>query len=140
MRAMVRAITAIGAEAPTRDDEKWLDIQSNITAAITHNERLYLLAEHGTDENRPVGFIEASIFSTLTVFEPRNVLHIHSLYVIDEQRHRGIATELMKHMLDLGKERGCTEAELDTIVANPARRLFEKLGFAVSEHNLRRTL
>ena len=140
LRNMVDAIASAGARTPARDDRKWLDIQSNIESAILHNERFYLLAECTGENKKPIGFIEASIFSTVTVFEPRKVLHIHSLYVVDTERRKGVATDLMKHMLLFGKEQDCTEAELDTLVANPARGLFEKLGFRVREYNMRKTL
>lgn len=140
LRSMIDAMVAVGAQVPVGDEKKWQEIQTNIKAAISHNERLYLLAEHGEDKKTPIGFIEASIFSMLTIFEPRKILHIHSLYVVDAERRKGIATELMKHMLATAKEQGCTEVELDTLVANPARGLFEKLGFAVSEYNMRKHL
>ena len=140
LRDMVSAMAADGARVPVRDDKKWLDIQTNIESAISHNERFYLLAEYEGTNRPPIGFIEASIFNTVTVFEPRKVLHVHSLFVVDSERRKGVATDLMKHMLELGKEKECTEAELDTLVANPARGLFEKLGFAVREYNMRKRL
>jgi ribosomal protein S18 acetylase RimI-like enzyme len=140
LRSMVKAMAAVGAPTPVYDKKKWQDIQDNIASAISHNERLYLLAEYEKAENKPVGFIEASIFSIPVLIEPRKVLHIHSLYVVDAERRKGVATELMKHMLIAGQERGCTEAGLDTLVANPARGLFEKLGFCISEHNMKKFL
>jgi ribosomal protein S18 acetylase RimI-like enzyme len=140
LRSMVDAMAAVGASIPVHDKKKWLDIQTNIESAISHNERLYLLAEYEKEKNKPLGFIEASIFSMPVVFEPRKVLHIHSLYVVDAERRKGIATELMKQMLMAGREKGCTEAELDTLVANPARGMFERLGFCVSEHSMRKPL
>ena len=140
LRKMVNAIAAVGAPVPLHDDQKWQDIKTNIEAAIEHDERIYLLAEECGDDKKPVGFIEASIFSLPVVYEPRKILHIHSLYVIDTERRKGIATQMMKSMLALAKEKKCTEAELDTLVANPARGLFERLGFAVSEHNMKKPI
>lgn len=138
LRSMINAMAVVGVPTPVYDKKKWQDIQTNIESAISHNERLYLLAEY--EKHEPVGFIEASIFSMPVVIEPRKVLHIHSLYVVDAERRKGIATELMKQMLMAGREKGCTEAELDTLVANPARGMFERLGFCVSEHSMKKPL
>ena len=140
LRKMVNAIAAVGAPVPVHDEKKWQDIQVNIKAAIEHDERIYLLAEQCGEEKKPVGFIVASIFSLPVVYEPKKILHVHSLYVVDSERRKGIATQMLKGMLAYGKEKKCTEAELDTLVANPARGLFENLGFAVSEHNMRKPL
>ena len=140
LREMVNAIAAVGAPVPVHDEQKWQDIRVNVEAAIEHDERIYLLAEQSGEEKKPVGFIEASIFSLPVVYEPKKILHVHSLYVIDSERRKGVATQMMKSMLAYGKEKKCTEAELDTLVANPARGMFEKLGFAVSEHAMKKPL
>jgi len=52
------------------------------------------------------------------------------LGVIPERRERRLGQFIMETMLDYAKAKGCALAQLEVIVGNdPARHLFEKLGF-----------
>ncbi len=58
---------------------------------------------------------------------------IHNVMVVPEYRGRGIATMLMKRLLEEGSKQGILEYTLEVRVSNvSAIRLYEKLGF-VSE-------
>lgn len=55
---------------------------------------------------------------------------ITRLGVIPHRRLKGTAQFIMESMLEYGRERGATVAQLEVIVGNePARALFEKMGF-----------
>lgn len=58
---------------------------------------------------------------------------ITRLGVIPQRREKGIGQYLMESMLQYASDQGCTLVQLEVIVGNdPARHLFEKLGFEVT--------
>lgn len=64
-------------------------------------------------------------------------LGVHGLLVDPDHRRRGIASLLMREVLELGAERGATTLWLHVETANdPARALYEKLGL-VAHHRCR---
>jgi len=71
--------------------------------------------------------------STAPVFEPKQILHIHAVYLLEAHRRKGIGQALLEAILDWGQKSDCVEAELNTLVRNPARSLYEKLGFSEFE-------
>ena len=76
----------------------------------------------------------------LALFEPRRVLHIHALYVCEVYRNRGIGQALLQALLEWGQRSACVEAELNTLWRNPARSLYERLGFRELEIRMTRRL
>jgi ribosomal-protein-alanine N-acetyltransferase len=60
-------------------------------------------------------------------------LHINNLAVLPAFRRRGIASELMTHVLDEGAAHGARRATLEMRRSNEsARALYERFGFAVA--------
>jgi ribosomal protein S18 acetylase RimI-like enzyme len=56
--------------------------------------------------------------------------HVDDLYVRPAHRRRGVAAELLRYLAHAFRERGVEHVALDIDVGNePARRLYEKLGF-----------
>jgi len=51
------------------------------------------------------------------------------LYVLPAYRNRGIAEELMNHALRQLRKEGFSRVHLNVFTGNPARLLYEKLGF-----------
>jgi len=98
---------------------------------------LYLLAHPGGAESPPVGLVVASVRDLEAVFEPLSEMHIHAIYVLLEYRQQGIGRSLIEAALAWGREQGCVEAELHVVQGNPARRLYESLGFGVFELQMR---
>jgi hypothetical protein len=47
---------------------------------------------------------------------------------------------LIAEALDWGAQRECDQAALNTLVGNPARELFESIGFRVFELEMRKSL
>jgi len=59
-------------------------------------------------------------------------LEIDNMVVRDDQRSRGVGTQLMKHMEQLGKEQGCKVLVLDSYTSNHAsHRLYQRMGFEI---------
>ncbi len=57
-------------------------------------------------------------------------LHIKYLFVQEQYRLQGIATELMKHAFEFGKSRGCTFAFVETMNFQ-ALEFYQKLSFKI---------
>ena len=57
-------------------------------------------------------------------------LRINNLAVHADERRRGLADQMLRRLLDLGRRRGCDEATLEVRTSNvPARALYRKHGF-----------
>jgi GNAT superfamily N-acetyltransferase len=74
------------------------------------------------------------------VFEPARILHIHALYVDPDHRRRGIGRALLQTAFEWGRTAGCTATELNVLVSNPARTLYEGLGFRAFQTEMVRDL
>ena len=60
-------------------------------------------------------------------------IHINNLAVLPEHRRSGVASALIEHVLKVGGARGAHRATLEVRRSNePARKLYEKFGFAVT--------
>jgi len=60
-------------------------------------------------------------------------LHINNLAVVPEDRRAGVATALLKHVLQEGARLGAVRATLEVRRSNePARGLYERFGFSVA--------
>lgn len=60
-------------------------------------------------------------------------LHINNLAVRAEYQGRGFGTALLRHVLDVGAERGAARATLEVRRSNEAAiRLYERLGFEIA--------
>jgi GNAT superfamily N-acetyltransferase len=140
LRAMLEEMASMGGHAVSQKAITWARLENTIHEQREGESHLYLLAELGNKAPTPIGFAEASVVGLHPLLEPKRVLHVHALYVLELYRRRGVGQALLKVVLDWGRCSGCIEAELNALVANPAQALYEKLGFAVSELEMRRKL
>ena len=86
-----------------------LSFERDIPDRLRSKDRVYLLAEL---DSLQIGFGEADHASALSVFEPKKLLHISSLYVTPEHRGKGIGTRILPELLNWGRGNGCSEVEL----------------------------
>jgi GNAT superfamily N-acetyltransferase len=124
------------AEGSSASD--WL--RERFIPAIDDPDHLLLLAESEDPEANPIGLVEASITQPHPVFRTKRMLHIHSIYVGPDYRRKGVARRLIEAALQWGRAHDCVEAELNALEGNPARHLYESLGFRVFEFKMRRRL
>jgi GNAT superfamily N-acetyltransferase len=129
IRLMLEETASMGGHRVAKADEEWKRIQGMIEDGINSKDHVYLLADVGDPPQIPIGVVEAQIVTLGDVFEPKKVLHIRSVYVLDNHRRKGIARALLRAVLDWGRSVGCAEAGLNVLSRNPARTLYEKLGF-----------
>ncbi len=67
------------------------------------------------------------------IFTGKTMYWIKELGVHPDERRKGIATELSKSTISIVKEQGGKEVYIDTNSENPAKKLYQKLGFQVIE-------
>lgn len=64
---------------------------------------------------------------------PANTFHIAEIHVAAEMRGQGIGAALLEQLEREGRARGASRLSLTTATNNPARRLYERAGFRVTE-------
>lgn len=127
-----------GARAVRESPCVWLE--KRVRDAVHADGHAYSVADLIGTEMVSVGLVEAQSVSADPVFEPMRVLHISAVHVPCPQRGRGIGRTLIKAALDWGPDSGCTQTELKVLTENPARSLYEALGFRPFETEMTRNL
>jgi [ribosomal protein S18]-alanine N-acetyltransferase len=60
-------------------------------------------------------------------------LHVNNIAIMPDFRRQGIATALLTHVLELGRDLGATRATLEVRRSNDAARLlYERFGFTIA--------
>jgi GNAT superfamily N-acetyltransferase len=129
VRCMLEELATMGGIPVNTDEGAWASVAGEISQAIESEEQLFLIAEQTGHPATPIGLAHASVVIREAVFEPASKLHVHGLYVEPNHRRRGIGRSLLDSAMAWGRAKGCTEAELNVLRQNPARRLYECLGF-----------
>ena len=137
VQAMLHAMVSYGGHDIIGDDQLDHKFRAHFAQSLQTEDRVFLLAVPTGEEHNPVGMVEASVVKPHDVFQPKSVLHIHSIYVEPNHRGEGIGQGLVEAALEWGRAKGCAEAELNTLVGNPARGLYERVGFEVFELEMR---
>lgn len=94
---------------------------------IGNNESIFFYVQQG---NKILGF--AQIFRTFSSASLTKVLILNDLYVIESARKKGVASVLIEKVIEQGKLEQCSRISLSTAHNNPARQLYEKMGFRES--------
>jgi GNAT superfamily N-acetyltransferase len=140
LRSMVQDIASMGGHATSTREEDWKRLVAGTREEVEKPEHLYLLADLEGAQKTPISLAWARVASLAPVFEPKRVLHIQVLYVQGAYRRQGVGRALLEALLAWGRSEGCVEAELNTLVGNSARALYEDLGFRVFQLEMRREL
>ncbi len=138
--AMLQEMATHGGHALNHEEKVRSRLRDRFVHSLEQEDHVYLLAVPEAEGGAPAGLLEASVVDPDEFFQPRSVLHIHSLYVEPSYRGQGLGRTLVEAGLEWGRRKGCVEAELNVLAGNPARRLYEKLGFETFELELRRGL
>lgn len=156
VQALLSEMYALSQRKLSDHSEAWLDFESRILQALSgdeNGEQLYPcaagqyiahhlleIAEVISGDSSPVGLIEASILHAVPIFRPVQTLCIHALYVLPHYRRRGIGTALLRAAIDWGQQQHCQQAQLSVLPHNPARRLYQELGFKVYGFEMRKEM
>jgi GNAT superfamily N-acetyltransferase len=102
------------------------DVRTRLIPALReHPTTVVLLAFDGV---RPVGI--ATCFLGFSTFAARPLLNLHDLAVVPDCRRRGVGRELLLAVEEKARALGCTKVTLEVLEANPARQLYEAMGYA----------
>ena len=80
----------------------------------------------------PIGFTQ--LFPSFSSVSMQAVWILNDLYVLPEHRGQGHGEALLKHAQRYCQETKCKGLALETAVDNPARQLYEKLGWKKDTH------
>ena len=140
LRHMLADMAAVGGHPVATDSEHWTNIEAEFQDHLQAQDCLHLLAERPGTQQSTVGWAFARSTKREPVFKAARVLHISALYVSPAHRRQGIGRTLLAEILEWGRSMGCTEAELNVLVDNPARSLYGELGFSAFEIEMTRKL
>ena len=105
----------------------------DVGANSARHEHTYLIASDGSQAQTTIGIIAANIEPLGDVFLAKTRLHISAIYTIPSARRQGVARQLIQEVIKWGQQLNAEEVDLNVLVANPARRLYEQLGFQPHE-------
>jgi GNAT superfamily N-acetyltransferase len=134
--AMLREMASYSNRKLRGVDQVKSHLQGRFLDGCEKQHHIYLIAAV-EDEDNLAGIVEGSLLSLDRIFCSELVLHVHSLYVRPCYRRQGIGRALLAEALEWGREQGSVEAELSVVARNPARELYERMGFEVSEMEMR---
>ena len=71
------------------------------------------------------------------LIDDKFILNISNVYTDTKHRKKGYAQELINHAIEIAKEKNCVQVELSVLKGNPAKGLYEKMGFQTFEYNMK---
>jgi GNAT superfamily N-acetyltransferase len=102
-------------------------LTDDLLVAGLFGARPYAEAVIAEEDGRPIGF--ALFFHTFSTFLARPGIYLEDLFVLPDQRGRGVGRALLGHLAHLALERGCGRLEWAVLNWNQeAIRFYERLG------------
>ena len=83
-----------------------------------------------SEENSIVGFTQ--LYPSFSSVSMKRVWVLNDLFVLAEPRKSGIGSALVKTAIEFAKKDGAIRVSLSTAKDNPAKKLYEQLGFVES--------
>jgi ribosomal protein S18 acetylase RimI-like enzyme len=140
IKEMVVEMTNYGGYTVNTSPDVWTSTESEVRTNSACQEYIYLLAQQPLHTTEVVGMAAGSIEVLEEIFVAEKRLHISALYTIPSARRHGVARQLLYNLLEWGKQMNAREIELNVLVANPARQLYEQFGFMPREISMTRNL
>ena len=131
IRQMVTDMASFGGYAPATEDDAWEKLSIALTSELQGENSKYVIAEPENGDR--IGVAGAELRTLGAAFAPKSTLHISVVYVLPSLRRSGIGSKLIARILDWGRTVGIEQCDLNVLSRNPARSLYEKLGFSVVE-------
>jgi ribosomal protein S18 acetylase RimI-like enzyme len=138
IRRMVADMASHGGHAPADDGTSWEKVTAGIAEDLASPRRKFIVAQSGAGER--LGVAGGNLVTLGGAFAPKEMLHISVVYVAPQFRRAGIARMLVTALLDWGRASGAVECDLHVLNRNPARELYEQLGFATAELKMTKPL
>lgn len=138
IRHMVEDMASYGGHAAATDDAAWEKIFKSLTTELRGPTTKYVIAERSNGDR--IGVADAELQVLHGAFVPKKTLHISVVYVFPQFRGCGVGGKLLTTLLDWGRDEGIEECDLHVLSKNPAKALYEKLGFSTIEVKMVRPL
>lgn len=128
-----------------KDEKKYDDnINDNISINnfydnlyLNDNNKLFI----AVDNDKSIGYIYLKITEPEKEAQLYKEVFIDAVYVEEEYRNKGIATNLIKKAKEYSKEMGAKKISINVIIKNEiAYKLYEKEGFEQFSVNLKQNL
>lgn len=123
-RLMLCEMELYGGRQATTDESAWNEHAVRIAVELNADNFKYVIAEAA--DSKRIGLGGARINTLAGVLAPKKIIHIGVLYVLPSFRRTGVASKLMSQMLDWGRHAGGDYFDLNVVVGNPARSLYQK--------------
>ncbi|WP_215141830.1 aminoglycoside 6'-N-acetyltransferase [Exiguobacterium qingdaonense] len=122
LETLVQLMHQLWPDAP--DDELRMEVRSGIASKNMH----YFIASNETGQ---VGFCQLSFRHDYVPGSTTSpTAYVEGIYVIESERHRGVATRLVDAASTFAARHGCIELASDTELENEdSQRFHEKIGF-----------
>ena len=133
VKRMVKEMTLYGGHAVNESPEIWSSMAELVRANCARPEFLYLIASDASFAPTTVGMVAAYTESLENLFAAKTRLYLSAVYTIPAARRQGIARQLIQQALEWGQRMNASEADLNVLVANPARQIYDHLGFRPHE-------
>lgn len=140
IKSMVIEMENYGGYSVNRSPDVWVSMESEIRANITRLEFIYLVAIDSSINSTEIGIAAGYLEPLENIFNPQKRLHISAIYTVPHMRCQGVATKLLEHLFRWGKKMNASEVDLNVLIANPARFLYEKFGFESHEISMIRKI
>jgi GNAT superfamily N-acetyltransferase len=125
--ALIRALAAFERAPPEALKARADDLRRHGLRPGGAFEALIAEDPQGT----PLGF--ALFFANFSTWEGRPGIHLEDLFVVDAARGTGLGRRLVASVAAIAVARGAPRLDLAVLRWNPARALYERLGFAEME-------
>src|SRR5512139_4064834 len=140
IKKMVIEMANFGGHAVNTSLDVWASMESDVRVNCACQDYIYLIAEHQVHSVEVVGIAAANIESLEDIFVVKKRLHIGALYTTPNVRRHGVGRQLLHYLIKWGQQMNAKEIELNVLVANPARQLYEQFGFRPLEISMARSL
>lgn len=137
IKKMVLEMAQYGGHTVNDSIAVWCSMEELVKTNSTSQKHLYLIASHG-DSLVPwiISMAAANIEPLENIFLAKTRLHLSAIYTVPDARRQGVARQLIQNVLEWGQRMNAVEADLNVLVANPARQFYEELGFEPHEVSL----
>ncbi|MBN2362697.1 GNAT family N-acetyltransferase [candidate division WOR-3 bacterium] len=136
IRNMVLEMENYSGHRVDKSNSVWIAMEKNVRSNIYSIEHIFLIAYHESQKDDVIGMVSADIEPLDSIFVEKKRLHLSAVYVEPNARRKGVAEQLIGKMLEWGQQMNVEEVDLNVLVSNPAKQLYEKLGFKPNEISL----
>jgi len=133
IRDMVVEMALYGGHTVNTSLKIWSSVAEIVKVNSARPEYIYLIASQRSPVQTIIGLAAANIEPLDSIFAVNTRLHFSAIYTVPSARRQGVAQEMIHKALEWGQYMNAVEADLNVLVANPARQLYKQLGFQPHE-------